>query len=156
MKKIFIYLLGLIFLYGIYEFFRPLNKNDIEEVWYEFYNNPGCEADLMNPLVNAGSKMVPEILSAISDKKMKLRRYAIGALGWIQDSRSKEPLKLILHDKTEIEYFRGDALQSLYQIDKDYAVEYVKTYSGDSKYMLLIVNAIRNNEVWWTEYPKCG
>ena len=146
-------------------FVLPCRADDIEyrpggekwsSVWQTFYNNPGCEADLMTPLVEAGPRMTGTILEAISHKNMKLRRYAIGALGWIKDKKAIPALTAILKDQQEIDYFRGDALESIYLIDEHLGLELAKEYKDSSKYFRLICPAILRKDPDLKVYPKCG
>lgn len=120
------------------------------EVWQAFYDNPGSEADLMTPLVMAGPKMVPVILEAISHKDMRLRRYAIGALGNIDDARSLEPLAAIARDKSELDYFRGDALHAIYQLDQGLGSEMAGEFADEDDVQNLkdICEAISKKEPW--------
>lgn len=69
--------------------------------------------------------MVPTICEAVKNKDMKRRRYAIGALGYINDRAALPTLEAILSDESEIDYFRGDALHSIYQIDRKRGLSYV-------------------------------
>lgn len=125
------------------------------KVWQEFYNNPVCEGDLMNPLVNADKAMMPVILEAISHRDMKLRRYAIGALGWLKDRKALPALEKILKDETEINYFLGDALHSIFLIDRSLGIKYAKEFKMKDDYLKTIGEAIEKNEAWLTTYPEC-
>ena len=118
------------------------------KVWTAFYNNTGGEEELMTPLVKAGPKMTPAILEAISHKDMKQRRYAIGALGHLKDRRAVEPLTAVLKDKREEDYFRGDALHAIYQIDQKLGSELAKQFSGQGDNLKMIAGAIIKKEPW--------
>jgi hypothetical protein len=126
------------------------------KVWKEFYNNSGCEGELMNPLVHASKAMTPVIIEAIAHQDMKLRRYAIGAIGWRKDKTAIPALEKILTDETEDEVFRGDAMQSIFVLDrslgKRYAAKY-KTAKTEYNYLQTIGEAIEKNESWLTTYP---
>ena len=121
------------------------------KVWTAFYNNSGSEADLMTPLIKAGPKMTPAILEAISHKDMKQRRYAIGALGHLKDRRAVKPLTAILEDKREEDYFRGDALHAIYQIDQKLGSELAKRFAGQGDNLKMMTEAIIKKEPWLLE-----
>ena len=118
------------------------------KAWAAFYNNTGAEDELMTPLIKAGPKMTPAILEAISHKDMKLRRYAIGALGHLKDRRAVEPLTAILKDTREEDYFRGDALHAIYQIDQKLGSNLAKQFSGQGDNLKMIAGAIIKKEPW--------
>lgn len=94
----------------------PFDEKHREE-WKTFYCT-SSEWDTINTLVKAGSGMAPSIIEAIKRKDMYLRRYAIAALGYIQNREAIDCLSSLIRDESEIDYFRGDALQSLFQIDE--------------------------------------
>ena len=118
------------------------------KAWTAFYNNEGDESELMTPLIKAGPKMTPAILEAISHKDMKQRRYAIGALGHLKDRRALEPLTAILKDESEEDYFRGDALHAIYQIDQKRGSELAKQFAGKGDNLKMISDAILKKEPW--------
>ena len=92
-----------------------------EEALEEFYANPGPENTLMDPLIVAGPSVYPLVIDAIADPDMPLRRYAIGFLGNEEVSEALPVLLTILNDENELSYFRGDALEAIYKIDKEQA-----------------------------------
>ena len=98
------------------KFSFPENKN-YRSTWVAFYSASG-ELDKMNILIRADPGIWPSIIEAIKQKKMYSRRYAIGALGYIGDRGAIKTLQEILNDQSELDYYRGDALLSLFQIDE--------------------------------------
>ena len=118
------------------------------KTWKAFYNNPGSEEDLPKPLIKAGPKMTPAIVEAISNKDMRLRRYAIGALGHLKDRRALDQLTIILKEKGEEEYFRGDALIAIYQIDQKLGTELAKQFAGQGDTIKMNAEAILKKEPW--------
>lgn len=124
-----------------------------QTVWKEFYNG-GHEPELDDPLIEAGKEMTIFICEAIQHKDMKMRRYAIGALGFIGDERALETLEAILKSKEEIDYFRGDALQSIYQIDRGLGKKYAKEFASENDHLNFIANAIENDAEWLTAPTK--
>lgn len=118
------------------------------KVWELFYQNPGAEEDLMTPLVKAGPKMVPVILQAIFHKDMRLRRYAIGALGNLNDTSALEPLTAIVNDTKEEDYFRGDALSSIYKLDQGLGTKLAEKFASEGDNLKMICTAILKKEPW--------
>ena len=87
------------------------------KTWTEFYTASSESANI-SVLVKAGPSIVPEIASAIADKKMYKRRYAILALGYLEEKSVIPALQAILNNPTEKDYFRGDALEAIYILDQ--------------------------------------
>jgi hypothetical protein len=88
-----------------------------EQAIKDFYSSNRAEDQLMDPLILAGEKVVPLLLIEIERKTQPRRRYAIGALGNIQDNSALPVLERILRDESEEDYFRCDALNSIGMID---------------------------------------
>jgi len=126
--------------------YRPGGEAFLKD-WNRFYNGDH-EPELDDPLIEAGAKMVPAICEAIANRDMKLRRYAISALGFIGDKRAIPLLETILNDKTEEDYFRGDALHALYLIDETQGAIYAAQHKNENKYLNLIGSAIEKKEAW--------
>lgn len=91
------------------------------------------------------------ICEAIMHEDMKYRRYAIGALGFIGDAKAIPILESILTNEKEKEYFRGDALQAIYQIRKTLGQKYAEEYIHRQDYLKRISDAILKKESWLTE-----
>ena len=87
-------------------------KSPSESLNY-FYTYEGAEDQLMDPLIVAGQDVIPLIIQEIKHKDMPRRRYAIGALGNLQDESAIPSLELLLKDSTEKDYFRCDALNAI-------------------------------------------
>jgi HEAT repeat protein len=85
-------------------------------------------------LVKTGKDMTPYILKAISDQDMIGRSKAIGALWHIKNRRAISSLEKILKDKSEKDYFRGDALEAIYAIDSDLGTKYAKEFKSLGNY----------------------
>jgi hypothetical protein len=111
---------------------RVLGSNvSPEEALSNFYSNDGPEDTLMDPLILAGDKVVPLVLEKIKDKTMPRRRYAIGFLGNGSYKQALPILESILRDETEEPYIRGDALQSIYQMDEASGLRFAQMYKGE-------------------------
>ncbi|MBI1425619.1 MAG: hypothetical protein GC149_19475 [Gammaproteobacteria bacterium] len=124
------------------------------KVWQAFYVEGDHEPELDDPLIAAGRAMTTAICEAITHPDMKRRRYAIGALGYIHDLRALPTLQSILKDKTEIYYFRGDALHAIYLIDKKLGSEYAEKFANENDYLKRLADSIRRREAWLTEPTK--
>ncbi|MDI1362679.1 HEAT repeat domain-containing protein [Methylotenera sp.] len=92
--------------------------------------------------------MVPAICEAVKHKDMKRRRYAIGALGYINERAAMPTLEAILSDESEIDYFRGDALQSIYQIDSKRGLSYAAQYQSQPNTLGQYAKAVIKREPW--------
>lgn len=114
----------------------------------EFYTYDGAEDMLMDPLILAGEDVVPLVIEKIKDKNMPRRRYAIGFLGNGEYRQALPVLQQILQDETEKDYFRGDALQSIYMIDEPLGVELAQQHTGESNFVGWIAKSILKGEEW--------
>ena len=132
--------------------YRPGGQR-FEKTWLKFYAGDH-EPELSDPLISAGPRMTKAICEAVSHPDMKLRRYALGALGFIGDKRAIPTLERILKNKEEIYYFRGDALNAIYQLDKRLGAKYSKQFSSEHEYLKMIADAIEKGEKWLTTRPK--
>ena len=117
------------------------------KAWRAFYKGDH-EEELMQPLIKAGPAMAPAIIEAISHKDMRLRRYAISALAYLKDRQAVEPLGKIVKDKSEEDYFRGDALHSIYILDRKLGEQLAKEFAGQGDNLKMIAEAIRKKEPW--------
>lgn len=118
--------------------------------WAKFYSGDH-EPELDDPLIEAGKGMTLVICEAVKMKDMALRRYAIGALGFIGDEGALPTLEGILKSKDEIYYFRGDALHSIYLINKDLGKKYAKKFGNEHEYLKRLEDNINKDAKWLTE-----
>jgi hypothetical protein len=123
---------------------------EFRKVWDRFYL-ADHEPELDDPLIAAGRKMTLVILDAVAHKDMRLRRYAIGALGQIKDKRALPELERILRDRLEFEYFRGDALHAIYRIDHPKGSALALEFESENDYLKMISTAIKRMEPWLLE-----
>ena len=130
---------------------------DFEGVWNKFYFQADGEGSIIPNLMEGGKRMVPSICEAIVDRNMRMRRYAIGALGYLRDRRAIPKLEAIYADSTENELFRGDALHAIFCIDQklgsDYARSVVKRGYPEKNYLRHIAQELINNPRDWIEIP---
>jgi hypothetical protein len=125
-----------------------------DKVWHAFYVEGDHEPELDDPLIAAGRSMTLAICEAIAHPDMKRRRYAIGALGYIHDERALPALEKILRDRDELYYFRGDALQAIYQIDNKLGSQYAEQFANEHDYLRRLAISIQGREPWLTEPTK--
>jgi len=120
-----------------------------KSAWQAFYGAQR-EPDIDDALIAAGRPMVPAICEAVAHRDMQMRRYAIGALGYIGDDAATATLLAILGDESEESYFRGDALQALYLIDEAEAVAQARRYRNAGDTLGKYSKAVLNHESWLT------
>jgi hypothetical protein len=89
----------------------------------EFYAYDGAEDTLMDPLIVAGTDVVPLVLEQIVKNDMIKRRYAIQALGNIGDPSAIPTLELLADSVSEPGYIRCVSTQAVAQIDWDAGLE---------------------------------
>lgn len=103
-----------------------------EATWKTFYAGD-YEPELPEPLMKAGPSMVPVILEAIDHPDMKMRRYAISALGYLQDDSAIALLTTIVQNKSEEDWFRGDALVAIYRLNQETATKLAENYKSQGE-----------------------
>lgn len=125
--------LVLVALMGLWWAFEEGPLRNPHEALKDFYEaKDRAEDQLMDPLILAGSDVVPLVISELPNKEMRLRRYAIGFLGNGQYAQALPTLQAILSDESEIYYFRADALEAIYQISPERAKALAPQYvSGE-------------------------
>ena len=94
-----------------------------------------AEDQLIDPLVLNGRRVVPLVMSAVTDRNMPNRRYAIGFLGSGRYREAVPVLERILADDAEIHYFRADALEALSQIDAPRARQLAAAHRSRADYL---------------------
>jgi hypothetical protein len=102
------------------------NPGEALEDFYEAKDR--AEDQLMDPLILTGRSVVQLVLKELPNKDMRLRRYAIGFLGNGRYSEALPLLEVILNDESEIDYFRADALRSIFQISQSRAREMAQNF----------------------------
>ena len=93
------------------------------------------EETLTDPLIVAGDRVAPLVISEIRKVSMPNRRYAIGFLG---KGRYREALPTLLHiveDETESHLIRGTTLESIWHIDEAEGRRLAMRYSGRSDHL---------------------
>lgn len=99
----------------LYKLHRPTP----ESVMADFYAaDHRAEDMLMDPLILNADIVAPSAIREVRQRDMPLRRYAISFLGNQRVEAAAPTLRLILDDETEPDYFRADALESLFRINR--------------------------------------
>lgn len=83
----------------------------------------------MDPLILNAELVAPRVIQSIQDKGMDKRRYAIGFLGNERIVGALPVLRRILADGSEEYYFRVDALEAIYQINREEGLSLARDYS---------------------------
>lgn len=103
----------------------------------DFLHNDSDRAEdmLMDPLILHSDTVKHAVIEGVKNPKMQKRRYAIAFLGVARVNDALPALRRILADNEEEEYFRGDALTSIYQIARDEGISLAKRYKGRGDYL---------------------
>jgi hypothetical protein len=133
---------------------------DPDDALADFYEaRERAEDQLMDPLILAGSDVVPLVIEAVANREMKLRRYAIGFLGITRRREAIPVLTQILRDDSEIYYFRSDALEALHRIDQSLAISAAPAYSERDDLLGKVASAIESRSYapgydrsWWEAF----
>lgn len=120
-----------------------MDEKEARKVLQNFYNDREPEPISDYYLLKAGKPIVPYLIVEIQKKDMPRRRYAIGALGKIGDKRALPMLINILEDRSELIYFRADALESIWHIDRKIGEEYARKYQREGKEIDRIIEFLR-------------
>lgn len=103
-----------------------------EEALEKFHSAQVAEDQLIDPLILAGKKVVPLLIKEIKDKNMQQRRYAIAALGHLEDPSALPTLENIFKDVSEIDYYRCDALEAIALLNPSIGRALAKEHTGSS------------------------
>ena len=106
------------------------NRPSIEDVMADFHAAEGRAEDmLMDPLILNADLVKMRVIQDVKNPEMDKRRYAIAFLGNEKITEAIPVLEKILYSESEIDYFRSDALESIYQIDEPKGKKLAKKYS---------------------------
>jgi hypothetical protein len=104
------------------------------------------ESQLTDPLVLAGPDVLPLVLEAVKDPRMRLRRYGIGFLGCSRYKRASGELKRIIADESEPDFIRSDALEALNLVDGKAAFDLARPLAMHRGPLSGLANAIMADE----------
>ncbi len=111
------------------------SEEEAQEIFQKFYNDNVPESINTRHLENAGKSIVPYLLREIQNRDMPKRGYAILAFGKIGDKSALKDLQIILNDVSETEVIRGDALRSIWHLDKRLGKQLSEELHGKSEYI---------------------
>ena len=104
---------------------------DPREALNDFYEaKDRAEDQLIDPLILAGSRVVPVVMAELPNKEMRLRRYGIGFLGNGRYLQALPALEAVLGDATEVHTLRADALSAIYRISPARAQQLAPQHVG--------------------------
>ncbi len=95
-----------------------INKNLANVYYIVFINQSVSEEYINRPIKEAGRPIGKIIVKNITDKQMKNRRYAIGALAEIKYKEAIPILQKIANDTTEIDYIREEAIEVINKLKR--------------------------------------
>ena len=131
-------LVFLTILFGSYAC-QSLNETSVptvDEIMEDFYHAEGRAEDmLMDPLIIHVEIVKQRVIQEIQDPTMDKRRYAILFLGNERIKEALPVLRKILNNQEEKDYFRGDALESIYRIDSAEGIQRAKEFINQKDYL---------------------
>lgn len=112
-------------------------KPTVDSVMADFFHNDGQRAEdmLMDPLILHADLVTTRVIEEIKDPDMVKRRYAIGFLGIVQATNALPVLGEIVNSDREIDYFRADALESIYRISSIEGLSLAEQYRDRDDYL---------------------
>jgi len=87
----------------------------------DFYQDDTGRAEdmLMDPLILHADLVKDRVIDEVATATMPKRRYAISFLGVARITDALPVLRTILHNEAEQDYYRADALESIFQITRE-------------------------------------
>ena len=130
-----------------------------EEILADFYRPAGretgrSESMIANPLRAHADTVKMLVIEKIPDKNMTHRRYAIWFLGSCRIREAKSALLAILDDTTEDPVFRGDALKSLFFIDRDMGLALAEKHAVGDDFLQYMAEGILSGRTPWSAPDK--
>ena len=102
----------------------------------DFHSADGRAEDmLMDPLILHADLVKHRVIQDIGNPKMDKRRYAIAFLGNERIPEAIPALQSILNTGSEKDYFRGDALESIFRIDETRGKQLASEHSERQDYL---------------------
>jgi|WetSurMetagenome_2_1015567.scaffolds.fasta_scaffold09190_1 hypothetical protein len=98
------------------------------EYYTVFINQSTTEKLMTKPIIRAGYYIGPILTKDIENKEMKYRRYAIEGLKKIKYKPATPTLKKILFDKTDLDYIRADALETLISFNTSESTKIIQEF----------------------------
>jgi hypothetical protein len=126
---------------------KSMDPEEAKRVLNLFYSDNVPESINDRYLVEAGRAIVPYLTVEVQKRDMPKRRYAILALGKLKDKRALPVLIQILYDRSELYYFRDDALRAIWHIDRKLGEEYGAKFAGQNPYMDRTIELLRDGQI---------
>ena len=142
--------IGLLMLFALCLFCcskSTINEEEAKSILLKFYKDDVSESMSDRYLLGAGKPIVPYLAKEVKNKTMTKRQAAIIALGKINDRRALPVLETIINDQSEEVYTRGNALNSIWHIDKKIGEIYAKKYGGDKGYMDRTIELLKEGAI---------
>lgn len=116
----------------------------VESVMNDFFSGDAGRAEdmLMDPLILHADLVKSRVIEEVVARTMPKRRYAIGFLGVAGITDALPVLRAILTDETEKDYFRADALESIYRIAKDEGLVLASQYQSRTNFLGLVAKGL--------------
>jgi HEAT repeat protein len=128
-------------------FNSEINDKEAQYILNNFYADNVPEPISDRHLLSAGKAIIPYLIVEIQKKDMQKRRYAIGALEKFGDRRALPVLTKILEDRSEVIYFRDDALRAIWHIDRKLGEEYARKYHGEYREIDRTIELLREGKI---------
>ncbi|MCD6391879.1 MAG: hypothetical protein J7M40_00050 [Planctomycetes bacterium] len=118
-----------------------------EDAYKRFLTNTDLAEDQStDPLILGGKQVIPLVLEGIGSADMPRRRYAIAFLGDQSIHEAIPLLRAILEDPSELEYFRGDALEAIMNINSELGIRLAQGKIDTDGHLGFVAQRIMNGE----------
>ena len=112
------------------------SRPTVDGVMADFHKAEGRAEDmLMDPLILHADLVKRRVINDIKNPEMDKRRYAIAFLGNENILEAIPVLETILNTESEKDYFRGDALESIFRIDETKGHQLASKHSARQDYL---------------------
>jgi hypothetical protein len=133
-KRIAILIVFCVSAFCVYAFLR--SRPTVDGVMADFHEAEGRAEDmLMDPLILHADLVKSRVINDIKNPEMDKRRYAIAFLGNEKILKAIPVLETILNTESEKDYFRGDALESIFRIDETKGKQLAGNHSAQQDYL---------------------
>ena len=140
-KKLGFIVFALVFVSG-YVVYRWLHPTP-EDVLADFYAGAGrAENMLMDPLILHADRVASLLIREVERPDMPHRRYAIGFLGQAGVREALPLLHRILTNSQEQDYFRADALEAIYSMDRCEGRRLASDYTAATNFLGYVAGKI--------------
>ena len=118
----------------------------VDSVMNDFFSGDANRAEdmLMDPLILHADLVKNRVIEEVAVRTMPKRRYAIGFLGVAGITDALPVLRTILGDESEEDYFRADALESIYRIAEEEGLALASQYQSRTNHLGWIAEGLIN------------